>query len=191
MSRFIHAFVQVIALIVIRVIYGLFVRRTVHPSLEKLDPNKKTIVVANHRKAIDPFLICIFLPLNEFLKLLPFCYIVYRRFYYSPLRPLLWLTGCFPTKNPKKESNIAGIEGAIRLIKRGYTLVIFPEGTRVKDEPVRIRTGVEVIAGQLDEPVQFITVHVTYKLSKIHLAYGLVEEPGITAAELIDEVYKL
>lgn len=191
MIRFIHAFLQVLFLFAFRLVFGLFVRRTTYPSLGGFEPGKKTIIVSNHQKAIDPFLVCIFLPLNVFFKLVPFCYIVHYVFYDSPLKPLLWAAGCFPTKNPKKEHAKSGIDSSLSFINKGYTLMIFPEGTRVKNEPVRIRTGVEVIASQLNEPLQYVTARVTYGLSKINISYGRVDKQPVTAAELMEEVYKL
>lgn len=115
-----------------KLVFGFFTKRTIHSPSPKLK-RRSLIIVANHQRALDPFIIISALPFSIAAKLLPIGFMTANIFYDSALRPFCWLSGCFPARNPKGKHKIFGVEGSSTLLRHGFSIFIFPEGTRVKN----------------------------------------------------------
>jgi 1-acyl-sn-glycerol-3-phosphate acyltransferase len=162
--------------------------------------NSGYLIISNHRRAVDPFVVCGNLPFKTILKILPVGFMTHNIFYDSPLRPLLWLAGCYPAKNPKGKHETFGVEGSTRLLQRGYSICIFPEGTRVRNRSRgEARWGVIKIHEQAPE-VALILAHIEYDSSlKAWLQgrhrvvrYKLIKNPEYKNPEsIMDEIFAL
>lgn len=95
--------------------------------------SKPHIIVANHRRSLDPFVTICGLPYRHTRKVLPIAFMTSNFFYDSFIRPLCWLAGCFPARNPKNKHEIFGVDGSILLLKNGFSVFVFPEGKRMRD----------------------------------------------------------
>lgn len=109
---------------------------------------KRYIIAANHRHFLDPFVAISSLPLSEIKSVLPIKFITANIYYYRYYKPIAWMLGCFPAHQHKNSTKF-GVNESVRLIRNGYNLFIFPEGRRVKDEPVAAKRGISIILDQL------------------------------------------
>ena len=97
------------------------------------------IIACNHQKAIDPAIICagVKRPVHFMAK--------QELFEKAPVGFLCKHFNSFPVK--RGEGDMSAINYAAEIIKKGWLLGIFPEGTRSKDfKPARGRSGVAFIA---------------------------------------------
>lgn len=90
--------------------------------LENIPKEGAYIVVANHSSFLDPFLMAAYIPriIN---------YLMYAQYYFLP--SLHWYckrTYCLPLKKDGKD--ISALKNALRLLKSGELVGIFPEGER-------------------------------------------------------------
>jgi 1-acyl-sn-glycerol-3-phosphate acyltransferase len=118
------------------------------------------IIVANHRKVIDPFLILATLPYQTYNNLLPvrsFTANVYMDHIAIGLfAPFL---GCF--RAHAVDGKVSGVKSALQLSDRGQTIFIFPEGKRVKpNTQVAPKIGVAYLTQKRDFTI--LPVHVNY-----------------------------
>jgi 1-acyl-sn-glycerol-3-phosphate acyltransferase len=200
-KKYIVVFAQVLAIIVFQPVVKLFCTRPTESRII-LDLIKKRphLIVANHRHALDPFLLTTILPVRAILRLLPVGFMTLNFFYNSPLKPGAWLLGCFPARNKSGKEKLYGIKGANRLIKSGYSVQIFPEGTRIRDNGRhKVYPGVIVIH-QANPEVPIILCHVEHNKGLkamlrrrwfvIHFA--LEENVHYTDSnKLMDKIYEL
>lgn len=173
-------------------------RRSLPPEFKTL-PARPHIIVANHKKALDPFIIASSLPTRTIFKLTPVAFMMHNFFYDSFIRPLAWAAGCFPAKNPKDKHKVFGVEGSLAFIKNGYSLFIFPEGTRVREERGQARPGV-IRIHQAAPEVPFVLCRIIYHKGVGNLLtgrwrevkYKVVRRPSYSDPEkLMDEVFSL
>jgi len=124
-------------------------------------------------------------------------------FKYKWLNPILYKMGGFPVDREGKD--IGAIKKALRILKGGDQLVVFPEGTRNKtDKPLEAKSGVIVMAIKAKVPIVPVTIDSNYKLFKPIVVtfhppvyydeyYGKRlnnEESQALAQELVDGLYK-
>lgn len=108
------------------------------------------IIVANHKSAIDPYLILATLPFNVYRTFLPI------RFFTANVFLEQWWQRCFllpfgSFRAYSTEGKLSGVKGALQLSDREQTLFIFPEGKRVKhNTKVEIKVGVGYLAQRRD-----------------------------------------
>lgn len=80
--------------------------------------------------------------------------------------------GAFPVERGK--GDIGAVKTSLKLLANGEALLIFPEGTRVKDErDVKAKTGAVMMASHTDVPI--IPVYISGKfswMSKITVNFG-------------------
>lgn len=173
-------------------------RRSVDPKLHTIQ-NAPCLIVANHKTMLDAFTIGAALPSSVILKLMPMAFILHNAFYDSPIRPLAWLAGCFPAKNPKEKRRLYGVNAGIAFLSSGYSMLIFPEGTRVRGARGEARPGI-IRIHQAMPHVPFILCHITYpKGIKNRLSgrwrtvtYKLIEKPTYSDPEkVMDDVFAL
>ncbi len=104
------------------------------------DLGKGSLVVCNHQSKIDPFFILACLPFRVFMSLLPVRFPVLDEYYSSSwynskIFPFLTLLGCFPV-GEEGVDRMKSVFFIRSLLKKGVTVLIFPEGKLVKDEKV-------------------------------------------------------
>lgn len=125
--------------------------------LENVPQTGGCIVSSNHIHARDPFYISVHLP---------------RHVYYMAkaelfrIKPVAWfirLVGAFPIN--RGQSDLNAIRTAMRILKEGHALGIFPQGTRSRDnEHTQMAGGVALIALRAGVPVVPVYIGGPYRL---------------------------
>ncbi|MDX6581382.1 MAG: glycerol-3-phosphate dehydrogenase [Solirubrobacterales bacterium] len=111
------------------------------------------IVAANHRSFLDPFVIGAFLPWRRRLQFVAKVELFEKRWQGWLLSRL----GAFPIR--RGQSDETAIETAGMIVERGGTVVIFPEGTRIRSGSLgRPKRGVGRLALETGAPVLPIAV---------------------------------
>jgi 1-acyl-sn-glycerol-3-phosphate acyltransferase len=140
------------------------------------------------------------LTFSTILKILPVGFMTHNAFYDSPLRPLLWLAGCYPAKNPKNKHALFGVGASADLLKRKYSICIFPEGTRVRNKQRGEANWGVVKIHQESPQTPFILAHLEYNSglkawlhgNKWVVRYKLVQNPHFNDPEsIMDEIFAL
>lgn len=173
-----------------------------HPiAVEGLEnvPQEPVLLCANHCSWIDPVLLVAALkqtyPLRIMAKKQLFSVPVLRRF--------LTKMGAFPVD--RGNADIGAVKTAIRSIKDGWSLLLFPEGTRVRSPgTVRAKGGVAMIA--IRSGVKMLPVFVGVRKGlfvKVPIIFGrpytpvysgrkgTAEEYQANAEEIMDQIYGL
>lgn len=128
------------------------------------------LIVANHHKAIDPYLILATLPYNSFKSLLPI------RFFTANIYLQRWLQRIFlqsfgSFRAYSVDNKLSGVKGGLYLSDKGQSLLIFPEGKRValksKTEP---KIGVAYLAQRRDFTI--LPVYINYMNKKTNINWG-------------------
>jgi glycerol-3-phosphate dehydrogenase (NAD(P)+) len=160
-------------------------------------PEGGVILASNHRSFLDPFAIgCSVGP--------PIFFMAKRELFKNPL--LGWLLNCmgaFPVR--RGESDEESVTTARALLERGYAVVIFPEGTRIRTGSLqRPRRGVGRLALESGKPVVPIAVAGSerardgwkIKPVKVHVRFGApltyprVKDPSpFLAAEVTERIW--
>ncbi len=88
------------------------------------------------------------------------------------LKVILTRLGVFPVN--REVNDIGAVKKAIRILRSGRVLGIFPEGTRVKEfNPENAKAGVGLLAIKSDSPVIPVYIKSSYKLfSKVYINIG-------------------
>ncbi len=111
------------------------------------------IVASNHRSFLDPFVIGAFLPWRRRLQFVAKVELFENRWQAWLLSRL----GAFPIR--RGQSDATAMETAGMIVERGGTVVIFPEGTRIRTGSLaRPRRGVGRLALETGAPVLPIAV---------------------------------
>lgn len=139
---------------------------------ENLPKSGSVILAANHRTWFDPILIAVRV---KYIS----SYLAKAELFKFPLSIVLRWVHAFKTlRNGTDVSVLATAEDHIR---RGYTLTIFPEGTRSKDGTIgRAKSGVAYIASKCGVPVYPIGISYKGRLhfrSKITVRFGAPLSP--------------
>lgn len=125
------------------------VSRILHPTevegLENL-PESGALLCPNHSSNWDPILIALRLPINYRLHIMA----KEELFHFKPLGWLLSKVGAFPVN--REGNDIQAVKSAIQAIKAGDNLLIFPEGTVIRNGigahdglPPHAKSGVAMI----------------------------------------------
>src|SRR3989344_1730022 len=119
------------------------------------------LIVANHRKGIDPWVILFTLPYSTYRNLLSIRFFTANEYLdIWWLRPLLWINGCF--RAYKVDNKISGVKGSLLFSDQGYSLVIFPEGKMVfEQEHVKPKLGIAHLAKSRNFTT--LPVHISYE----------------------------
>lgn len=156
---------QMIPQFLVSILFKIFLlpilRRRVN-DLPKVAP-KSCLVVSNHRHMIDPMIMAAAMPYRYSTKIFPFAFMTSNRYYDSPLRPFVWLTGCFPARNNKSQTHkFFGVDGSIKLLQADFSAVIYPEGHLAKKGRLPAHSGVvRIHQGAPNVPI--VLCHITYK----------------------------
>lgn len=155
---------------------------------ENIPENGGFILASNHVNALDP----VFIALGMKKRQLHF--MGKKELFENPLiKFFLSKLNGFPIVRGGADSE--ALNYAIRIVKEGYVLGIFPEGTRSKDyRPARAKSGVAVIAKEAKAdilPVAIYTSDDMKKGTKLTIRYGEIipyEKLGITEESSREEI---
>lgn len=141
--------------------------------------NGRYLIVANHHRAIDPYLILSTLPFSSFKSLLPIRFftanIFFQRWWQ---RIFLQVFGSFRAYSV--EDKLSGVKGGLYLSDRGQTLLIFPEGKRVApNSKIEPKIGVAYLAKHRDFTI--LPVNISYTNRNTIINWGMPFKINIEA----------
>lgn len=166
---------------------------------ENLPEGEAVMLCANHSSAWDPILLVLALWDNYPIRIM-----AKKQLFKIPLLGgILRMLGAFPVD--RGNSDIGAVKNSIRSLKEGYSLMLFPEGTRVKEKgQVEVKSGAAMIA--IRGGVKLVPVYVGMKkrlFCKTPIIFGLpfvpeytgrngtAEEYQLNAERVVDEAYRL
>ncbi len=121
---------------------------------EHIPAEGPVILACNHRSFLDPFIVGV-------CARRPVYFVAKRELFRKPI--IGWFLNClgaFPIR--RGESDEESVETAKRILARGDVVVIFPEGTRIREGSLgRAKRGVGRLALESGAPVVPVTVHGT------------------------------
>jgi 1-acyl-sn-glycerol-3-phosphate acyltransferase len=149
--------------------------------LERL-PSHGFVLAANHTSNLDPWPIGLPLFPKRWLR-----FMAKSELYWWPLSAVLDGAGAFKVHRGK--GDVDAIDTAVRLVRSGEIVVMFPEGTRQKKglrkkRTARPHSGAARIAHLADAPLVPAAIKGSDRLSrlaKLKVAYGEPFEPGADA----------
>lgn len=109
-------------------------------------PRGRYLIVANHPKRFDPWVIIYSLSIKTYHNLLPIRFFTANKYLDRWwLLPYLLIHGCF--RAYKVENKISGVKGGLLFSDQGHSLFIFPEGkVNFNQEEVRPKIGIAYLA---------------------------------------------
>lgn len=141
--------------------------------LENIPKDRAVLLCGNHSHAVDPFLVALSFPAGYSLRVM-----AKKELMDTPvLGFLLKQAGIFGVD--RGHSDLGAVKTAIKTLKDGGSLVIFPEGTRVKKEgDIRPKGGVAMIAVRTGSPMIPVYVGGPRKfMHRTHVIFGEPYEP--------------
>ena len=136
---------------------------------ENIPENGGFILAANHINALDPVFIAVGMEKRQLH------FMGKKELFENPIAKyfLTKLNG-FPIV--RGSADTAALDYAVRVVKEGNILGIFPEGTRSKDyKPARAKSGVAMIAHQTKAPVLPVSLYTSDDLkmhTKLTIRFG-------------------
>lgn len=120
-------------------------------------PNHHFVLVANHYKFWDPIILARIFPEELYFMAKK------ELFEISICGALLRSLNAFPVD--RKASDLTAIRRATSIVAEGNSLVIFPEGTRVKEKKrSNFKEGAALIASRVDVPLLPVTIEGSYRV---------------------------
>ena len=148
---------------IINPIYRLFQPLYVE-GLENFDMNKPFILCANHISNWD--VVALYLACPRLINFMAKA----ELFKFKPLAWLLKKVGAFPVR--RGENDITAIKTAMKVLKDGEVLGIFPQGTRT-DNDDQAKGGAVLIASKTNVPVVPAAIVTEYKIFRpVHIIIG-------------------
>ena len=162
-------------------------------------PAHGAMLCANHSSNWDPVLIAIALPMDYGLRAMA----KDSLFRFPPLRWVVEHLGAFPVA--RGHSDINSVKTAMKAIRDGENLLIFPEGTRVKDPGhaevkggaamMAIRSGVDMVPVFIDtrkRPFHRVHIVIGRPYTPVYTGRkGTAEEYQANADEIMRRAYAL
>jgi len=164
-------FYNVVAALSWPVLRGLY--RLKARGMENLPASGGFVLTCNHVSSFDPWPLGMPLWPKRWLR-----FMAKSELYWWPMRLVLDGAGAFKVR--RGLADVDAIETAVRLVREGHTVVMFPEGTRrtkglVKKHEARPRTGAARIALEAGVPLVPAAVAGTdrlLRLAPLRVAYG-------------------
>ena len=139
-------------------------------------PEGPVLMCANHSSAWDPIQVIMALP-----KTYPLRIMAKKQLFRIPLiGPFLTSIGVFPVD--RGNSDINAVKTSIKSLHDGFTLLLFPEGTRVKKKgQVEAKSGAAVIAVRGGVPMMPVFIDMKKRLfRKTRVIFGKPFDPVYT-----------
>ena len=187
----VYSFIAVLSL---PFVYGLFRLRA--RGLENLPRSGGFVLAANHLSNLDPWPLALRLWPQRYVR-----FMAKSELYWFPLRYLLDACGAFRVR--RGEHDAEAIETAVKLVREGHVVAMFPEGTRqrkglVKKYQPRAHTGAARIAIEARAPLVPAAIAGTDRLTRLgplRVIYGKPLDPAGDPQEaterLMDAIRKL
>ncbi len=136
-------------MLIFRTIFRLTYRTSFTNNSSLGQTDKPIIFISNHVRHLDPPAMFSAVPLKYMLRASPVKFMAWWKYYWSPMLPLLYLVGCFPTHGPGH----GGIDGMAYYMRNGYRTFIFPEGKTVHKRTAASKpySGVSRLLAQVPE----------------------------------------
>lgn len=171
MKKYAHRYIYWLAKVFARNFITVAGARVEVSGLEKLPESSNICFISNHQGIADIPIIVGFIPK-------PIGFIAKKELKMIPILNL-WITAqhCvyIDRKNPRK--SILSIEKGAENIKRGFSMVIFPEGTRARsNKPGKFKQGSLKLAIQAKAIIVPVTVMNSYKLFE---EYGRLRKANV------------
>lgn len=130
-------------------------------------PEGGCVVIANHTQWADPVLLATAMgnryPIVAMAKK--------ELFAIKPLAPLISALGAFPVD--RGTADIGAIKTALKSVKEGKKLVIFPEGTTKHKKGDAVKDGAAMIAARTGAPILPVYISENKKFrSKVYVIFG-------------------
>lgn len=124
--------------------------------IENFDMEKPFVLCANHKSNLDVFALYIACPKNiNFMAKA-------ELFTFKPFGALLKKLGAFPVR--RDQNDLTAIKTALKVLKDGKILGIFPQGTRVRDDSDdTAKAGAVLIASKSNVPILPVAIITDYK----------------------------
>jgi 1-acyl-sn-glycerol-3-phosphate acyltransferase len=137
--------------------------RAVRLCAEGIDWSRPYVVVANHESQIDIPLLFAFLPM-------PIRFLAKRSLFFIPVFGwCLWGARFIPVDRASSRKARQSIDLAAKKIRRGPSLVVFPEGTRTPDGELQaFKSGAFVMALRAGVPVLPVAICGSYGIVPKH-----------------------
>ncbi len=147
-----YRFLQVLFYFLFRIFYRIEILGE-----ENIPDTDKLIVVGNHRSNLDPVVISVFFKRQIF-------WMAKKELYENKLfGKFIGALGAFPVD--RFSIDVKAIKTALRHIKDGEVLGIFPEGTRVKEKNYAlVKQGTAIIAYRARATVLPVKLEGTYRI---------------------------
>lgn len=160
------------------VLFMTGVRVTVH-GRERLEDGKPHIFVANHMSWFDVPVLSSFLPRAKFVAKAE---LFNLPIFGSAMRAV----GMVPIERQNRKAAFGAYDEAAKRIREGNSVVVFPEGTRGEEYPVRaFKKGPFVLAISAGAPIVPVLVHGTREVIARH---SLLVRPGRVDVHLLEPV---
>jgi 1-acyl-sn-glycerol-3-phosphate acyltransferase len=166
-----------LATFLIRVVLDIFFRTEIR-GIENIPVNGKVIVASNHISNIDPPAILSYI--NKYRN--DTAVLAKKELFKNPL------LGAFLRKMgaievDRRKADITAFKKSIRALEEGKLLLIFPEGTRRKEnKEIKPKSGISFLAKKTKAPilpVKIASVKNGLKLSKIIIVFDKPIETGM------------
>ncbi len=160
------------------VLFMTGIRVTVHGS-ERLEDGKPHIYVANHMSWFDVPTLSSFLPRAKF--------VAKAELFGLPIfGAAMRAVGMVPIERQNRKAAFGAYDEAAKRIREGNSVVVFPEGTRGEEYPLRpFKKGPFVLAISAGAPVVPVLVHGTREVMARH---SLLVRPGRVDVHLLEPV---
>jgi 1-acyl-sn-glycerol-3-phosphate acyltransferase len=169
-NRPFYAFARGLCAVVCRVVWRYRASGRQH-----VPPDGALIVACNHVSYLDPVLLGVALPR-------PVTYLAKKELFAIPvLGPVIAALGAYPTD--RGAGGTAALRAAVRVLKKGRCVGIFPEGTRNLDGNAKEKGGAAMLAVLTGAPVVPAAVAGTKdarRLEQFRVAFG---EPYLVPAD--------
>jgi 1-acyl-sn-glycerol-3-phosphate acyltransferase len=154
--------------------------------VEHLPADKPVVLCVNHTNAVDPVVLAFALPRTYRLRIM-----AKKQLFSIPgLNWLIRKLGAFPVD--RGNNDIGAVKISIGALREGYSLMIFPEGTRVKEgETVEPKSGAAMIA--IRSGVEMVPVYISANkrlFRKTRIIIGAPYAPVYTGRKGTAEEYQ-
>lgn len=153
-------------LALVRGIYKLLFKIEIE-GIENIPKDKNFLVIPNHLSFFDPPLVAAFLPVDM-------AYMAKESLFKVPIvGSVIKAFGAFPVK--RSGNDMAAVKTAIRILKEGKPLTLFPEGKRVRTPGIlgEGKPGAAMIASKAGVGFLPVGIKATYKFrSTVKMTVG-------------------